>query len=362
MYLHVAYVRYATCQVRERRGIDQVKLFRRVLNAHDIRPALASASVERIQTENPSLPDVKVKAVKAEKSAQAAAKAVVPSAGGVGDAAKAAAAKVNAADSADAKAAAAALAKAAEVAKAAEAAAAIAAAAAKSDAAIEEAREARAAKEKALTHDAFVAAHGGLYLHEGRVDNFFAAKNPANTSVVSGTTVTMRGRAGTDLRDQPLPAVVAFAQHNGIISSFRERPCSNGGRARRAATTYQVLITKLTDDNKTSSKTVPREKIGNPGVANEEAHDPDYLWVDVDQIKDARGLPLRIPDTVFSSTMYDEATPPPLPPPPPPPPPPPTPTPQSAQAAEAAQPKKAAAAPAAPPRDKRPRLCTAEKL
>ena len=362
MYLHVAYVRYATCQVRERRGIDQVKLFRRVLNAHDIRPALASASVARIKTENPSLLDVKVKAVKAEKSAQAAAKAVVPSAGGVGDAAKAAAAKVDANDASDAKAAAAALAKAAEVAKAAEAAAAIAAAAAKSDAAIEEAREARAAKEKALTHDAFVAAHGGLYLHEGRADNFFAAKNPANTSVVSGTTVTMRGRAGTDLRDQPLPAVVAFAQHNGIISSFRERPCSNGGRARRAATTYQVLITKLTDDNKTSSKTVPREKIGNPGVANEEAHDPDYLWVDVDQIKDARGLPLRIPDTVFSSTMYDEATPPPLPPPPPPPPPPPTPTPQSAQAAEAAQPKKKAAAPAAPPRDKRPRLCTAAKL
>ena len=362
MYLHVAYVRYATCQVRERRGIDQVKLFRRVLNAHDIRPALASASVERIKTENPSLLDVKVKAVKAEKSAQAAAKAVVPSAGGVGDAAKAAAAKVDANDAADAKAAAAALAKAAEVAKAAEAAAAIAAAAAKSDAAIEEAREARAAKEKALTHDAFVAAHGGLYLHEGRVDNFFAAKNPANTSVVSGTTVTMRGRIGTDLRDQPLPAVVAFAQHNGIISSFRERPCSNGGRARRAATTYQVLITKLTDDNKTSSKTVPREKIGNPGVANEEAHDPDYLWVDVDQIKDARGLPLRIPDTVFSSTMYDEATPPPLPPPPPPPPPPPTPTPQSAQAAEAAQPKKTAAAPAAPPRDKRPRLAKEAKL
>ena len=355
MYLHVAYVRYATCQVRERRGIDQVKLFRRVLNAHDIRPALASASVERIQTENPSLPDVKVKAVKAEKSAQAAAKAVVPSAGGVGDAAKAAAA---------------ALAEAAKVAKAAEAAAAIAAAAAKSDAAIEEAREARAAKEKALTNDAFVAAHGGLYLHEGRVDNFFAAKNPANTSVVSGTTVMMRGRIGTDLRDQPLPAVIAFAQHHGIISSFRERPCSNGGRARRAATTYQVLITKLTDDNKTSSKTVPREKIGNPGVANEEAHDPDYLWVDVDQIKDARGLPLRIPDTVFSSAMYDEATPPP----PPPPPPPPAkrkPPPQSAKAAEAsqpakaaeaAQPKKAAAAPAAPPRDKRPRLCTAEKL
>ena len=354
MYLHVAYVRYATCQVRERRGIDQVKLFRRVLNAHDIRPALASASVERIQTENPSLPDVKVKAVKAEKSAQAAAKAVVPSAGGVGDAAKAAAAKVDANDAADAKAAAAALAKAAEVAKAAEAAAAIAAAAAKSDAAIEEAREARAAKEKALTNDAFVAAHGGLYLHEGRVDNFFAAKNPANTSVVSGTTVTMRGPIGTDLRDQPLPAVVAFAQHNGIISSFRERPCSNGGRARRAATTYQVLITKPTDDNKTSSKTVPREKIGNPGVANEEAHDPDYLWVDVEQIKDERGLPLRIPDTVFSSAMYDE---------PPPPPPPPAkgkPTPQSAQAAEASQPAKAAEA--APPREKRPRLAKEAKL
>jgi hypothetical protein len=51
MYSHVAHVRYATRQVRATRGIDMIKLRRRVLNSHDMRAATASASVTRIYAE-----------------------------------------------------------------------------------------------------------------------------------------------------------------------------------------------------------------------------------------------------------------------------------------------------------------------
>ena len=308
MYSHVAHVRYATRQVRATRGIDMIQLRRRVLNSHDMRAATASASVTRIYAENPSAREVKPKARKNAATA-------VPLHGSDGDGVNAAAAPAAASAAAaaasapDASAASAADAKAAKAAKAAEAAADVAAKADADKAAAEVARVARAAHEKALARSALVAAHGGPYIatdgpDKGKVDKFFAAKNPAKNSAVGGTIVSMR--VGDGAREM----VMAFSKHNGLISSFREVPkvpSSNGGRTTRGATKYQVLVTTATDDNKKSSKTVPREKIDNPGVANEEADDPDYLWVDVEQIKDEHELPLRISDTFFSAAMYAEA-------------------------------------------------------
>jgi hypothetical protein len=314
MYSHVAHVRYATRQVRATRGIDMIKLRRRVLNSHDMRAATASASVTRIYAENPSAREVKPKARKNAATA-------VPLHGSDGDgvkaaaapaAASAAAASASAASAPDASAASASAAD-AKAAKAAEAAADVAAKAVADKAAAEVARVARAANEKALARSALVAAHGGPYIatdgpDKGKVDKFFAAKNPAKNSAVGGTIVSMRDGDGA------CEMVMAFAKHNGLISSFREVPSSNGGRASRGATKYQVLVTTATNDNKNFSGTVSREKIDHPGVANEEAKDSEYIWVDVANIKDEHDLPLRIPDTFFSAETYDDA---PLPLPPP---------------------------------------------
>ena len=314
MYSHVAHVRYATRQVRATRGIDMIKLRRRVLNSHDMRAATASASVTRIYAENPSAREVKPKARKNAATA-------VPLHGSDGDgvnaaAAPAAASAAAAAASAPDASAASASAADAKAAKAAEAAADVAAKADADKAAAEVARVARAAHEKALARSALVAAHGGPYIatdgpDKGKVDKFFAAKNPAKNSAVGGTIVSMR--VGDGAREM----VMAFSKHNGLISSFREVPkvpSSNGGRASRGATKYQVLVTTATNDNKVFSGTVSREKIDHPGVANEEAKDSEYIWVDVANIKDEHDLPLRIPDTFFSAETYDDA---PLPLPPP---------------------------------------------
>ena len=360
MYSHVAHVRYATRQVRATRGIDMIKLRRRVLNSHDMRAATASASVTRIYAENPSAREVKPKARKNAATA-------VPLHGSDGDgvnaaAAPAAASAAAAAASAPDASAASASAADAKAAKAAEAAADVAAKADADKAAAEVARVARAANEKALARSALVAAHGGPYIatdgpDKGKVDKFFAAKNPAKNSAVGGTIVSMR--VGDGAREM----VMAFSKHNGLISSFREVPkvpSSNGGRASRGATKYQVLVTTATNDNKNFSGTVSREKIDHPGVANEEAKDSEYIWVDVANIKDEHDLPLRIPDTFFSAETYDDA---PLPLPPPPPPP----AAAAAAPATAPSPQPAAAAAAAgwrptkipkilpPPRAKHPR-------
>ena len=117
MYSHVAYVRYATCQVRERRGIDMIKLRRRVLNSHDMRAATASASVTRIYAENPSAREVKPKARKNAATA-------VPLHGSDGDGVNAAAAPAAASAAAASASAASAAAAAAAAASAASAAAA----------------------------------------------------------------------------------------------------------------------------------------------------------------------------------------------------------------------------------------------
>ena len=353
MYSHVAHVRYATCQVRATRGIDMIQLRRRVLNSHDMRAATASASVTRIYAENPSAREVKPKARKTAATA-------VPLHGSDGDgvnaaAAPAAASAAAAAASAPDASAASASAADAKAAKAAEAAADVAAKADAAKAAAEVARVARAAHEKALARSALVAAHGGPYIatdgpDKGKVDKFFAAKNPAKNSAVGGTIVSMR--VGDGAREM----VMAFSKHNGLISSFREVPSSNGGRASRGATKYQVLVTTATNDNKNFSGTVSREKIDHPGVANEEAKDSEYIWVDVANIKDEHDLPLRIPDTFFSAETYDDA---PLPLPPP--------AAAAAAPATAPSPQPAAAAAAAgwrptkipkilpPPRAKHPR-------